>query len=195
MDVKLLAVVGPSCAGKDTLADKLVHTHPELVQPIYRTTTRPRRYNEMYSSQYEFITEKQFLQDMRWRKFAEATRYRGWYYGTRISNILPGKICVAAMDIKALAQIKQNCPGLGLRVAYVDAPLKVRIRRYKSREGKATFEMYRRMIADGWAYRHALEDIRKLGVAYTYLPNTMGLYAKVSQTVAFCNDWNRRAIF
>ena len=188
----VLVVIGPSCSGKDTLVDKTVELAvPGAMRRVVRTTTRPPRRGERNGERYEFISKERFRTIEKAGGFLETSSYRGWRYGTRIDAFQPGIINILPLDLKSLKQLKENGKGIAIRVAYVDASLGTRLKRYEDREGHKSFEMYRRAIADSIQYRHAISDLLRMGTPHTYLPGEFGLLRRTDQMTRFCRDWVR----
>lgn len=188
----VLVVIGPSCSGKDTLIDKTIEmAAPWTVRRVVRTTTRPPRRGERNGERYEFVSKERFRTIEKAGGFLETSSYRGWRYGTRVDAFWPGTINILSLDLKSLKQLRERCKGITIRVAYVDASLDTRLKRYEDREGHKSFEMYRRAIADSIQYRHAIADLLKMGTPHTYLPGEFGLLRRTDQMMRFCRDWVR----
>lgn len=191
MRQKILAIVGPSCAGKDTVKDRLALVDSHMFHIPQRVTSRPRRPGERDSS-YRFVTKQTFKVEIKYGCLAEYGWFRGWGYGTRIDDLTndDNKINVLTMDLNSLKMLKRNLGVADIRCVYLDAPLSVRLKRYKDRNGgESSFEMYRRAISDSFMYRNAIDEILKLGIPHTYIPNDKGLYGRTDDVLSFCKDW------
>lgn len=87
-----IILVGPSGAGKDTLARRLVDRHPELTFSV-SCTTRPPRANERDGVDYCFLTREAFEKTVSEGGFLEWTENLGNLYGTPVA---PVKASIAA---------------------------------------------------------------------------------------------------
>jgi len=196
MKKKVLVIVGPSCAGKDTLADRAVLTAVQgAMTRVQRTTTRPARPGERAEARYEFVSKDTFAALKASGSLLEESSFRGWQYGTRMGSLGDGTINILTLDLKSLKQLWRRATNLDVRVAFVDAPIGTRIKRYRDRDGHGSFEMYRRTLSDVIQYRHAVGDLLRMGIPYTYLPAEFGLYKRTNQVMAFCRDWMRGSEF
>mgnify|MGYP004502919495 CR=1 FL=1 len=196
MKDKVLVVIGPSCAGKDTLADRAIGTASQgAMTRVVRTTTRPPRRGERGEKRYEFVSKDTFNALKASGSMLEDSSYRGWQYGTRVGALSPDTINVLTLDLKSLKRLWSNAKNVDIRVVFVDAPLGTRLKRYYSRDGHKSFEMYRRALSDSLQYRHAVGDLLRMGIPYTYLPAEFGLYKRTNQVMVFCRDWLRGSDF
>ena len=112
----IFVISGPSGSGKSTLLDKLLQ-EKELKNRFARSiscTTRPQRSNERDKKDYFFISDKEFRNRRREKKFLEWTRYLGYYYATAkefVENQLKaGKHILLCLDIRGALRIKQLYP-------------------------------------------------------------------------------------
>src|SRR3954469_13292976 len=76
----LFVVSAPSGAGKTTLCDALRQT-PDFVYSVSCTTRAPRA-GEIAGEDYQFLTERDFLQRVAAGEFLEHARVHEHYYGT-----------------------------------------------------------------------------------------------------------------
>jgi guanylate kinase len=110
---KVLLLVGPTGAGKNTLEQELLKTG--LFRPIVTHTTRVPRINrgllESNGNEYHFISERGAIQMMKEHKFIETAFTHGHLYGTSIQEFKiakkEGKIPVADIDIKGVRSYRQ----------------------------------------------------------------------------------------
>jgi len=77
----LIILSSPSGAGKTTLTHKLVEWDNNI-QISISATTRPPRGNEEHGKEYFFISEDEFFQKVKQRKFLEHAKVFGHWYGT-----------------------------------------------------------------------------------------------------------------
>ena len=85
---KIFAVIGKSCAGKDTLLKEIQKETSNLsnLPIIISYTTRPARQGEVDGKDYKFISDEKFLNMAINKKFADFSSYSVvqdfiWYYG------------------------------------------------------------------------------------------------------------------
>jgi guanylate kinase len=177
MKPTIVAIIGPSCAGKDTLMRQLffrfsladlMKRFPQVYY-IISSTTRPPRTGERDNEDYHFINNKEFLNKIITNQMLEWTEFRGWKYGTDKSSVSnkPGAINIGVFNLDGVKSIQEH-KEYNLVVIYLIVNWKERLRRSIKREGKITFEMIRRMFADWKDFRHPYEIIGKSKLlAYT----------------------------
>jgi guanylate kinase len=115
---RILLLVGPTGAGKDSLKDKLLATG--RYHHIVSHTTRPPRINhgiiEQDGREYHFIdkaTAERMLDD---QALIEAKIYSGNLYGTSVAEIQAahdeGKIAMTDLEVQGVAEYKTLDPGV-----------------------------------------------------------------------------------
>ena len=106
-DGGVLCLVGPSGSSKTEIANALTQ-HEGFEKPL-TSTTRPHRKSEGGDS-YRFISEKQFIQEMKAGRYIETTVYSGYHFGTSDKEIDPiverGGIAVIPIDICGAITLK-----------------------------------------------------------------------------------------
>ena len=145
---QVIALMGKSGAGKDTIAQETLRAHPDLFHPVVTCTTRPPRENEENGVDYYFLTPEEFLSKSVKGEFIEAKEFRGWFYGTPISSFDKNKVnlCIVtpsgARDLLAREE-------LNVMVVYVICDARTRLMRALNRESKVDCnEICRRYFAD-----------------------------------------------
>ena len=117
----VLCLVGPSGSSKTEIANGL--TKLEGFEKPLTSTTRPRRKTEEEGA-YRFISEAQFLREMRAGSYIETTVYSGYHFGTSEKDIEPiverGHVAVIPIDI---------CGAITLKNLYRDRAMLVFTRR------------------------------------------------------------------
>lgn len=103
----VLCLVGPSGSSKTEIAGELIK-RKGFEKPL-TSTTRPRRTGEDEDS-FRFISEEQFIQEMKADSFVETTVYSGYHFGTSEKDIQAivekGGIAVLPIDICGAITLK-----------------------------------------------------------------------------------------
>jgi guanylate kinase len=147
MKYKILAFIGEAGAGKDSIANAVLGTVPNL-HKVISCTTRPPREGEKNGVDYHFLSPPQFRSDIANGKFAESTKFNNWFYGTRFEDLSRAQINVGVFNpagIRNLLKIKD----IDLRVVRITTSTEERKRRYLMRDSAADInELERRITAD-----------------------------------------------
>lgn len=175
----LVAILGPSCSGKDTLADSLVSAMGKSghdARRVVRCTTRPRRRGEG-DDRYVFMTPEQFIlyankPESSDDRMFEVSKYRNWCYGTRYSDIIDDVVNVGVFDRKHIELVRGAVDDMV--VLYADAPTHERLRRYEERDGRKSVEMYRRAASDALTMHRLPQVLRERGYDVIRLPPGRG---------------------
>ena len=85
---KIIALIGQSGSGKDTILKELITAHPDKFHKIVPCTTRPIRENEEHGKSYFFLTNDEFALKAKRGEMLEATAFNGWFYGN--NSLLEG---------------------------------------------------------------------------------------------------------
>lgn len=103
----VLCLVGPSGSSKTEIANGL--TALKGFEKPLTSTTRPRRLSEEKGA-YRFISENQFIKEMKEGRYVETTVYSGYHFGTSESDIDPivqrGNVAVIPIDICGAITLK-----------------------------------------------------------------------------------------
>ena len=150
---KLVALLGRSASGKDTVLGKLISEMSfKKVLPV---TTRPVRPGEVNGLTYEFLSVDEFKKREADGKFIETrsynTLYNGnpdvWYYATSRDSIdLSCGNYAAIVDLNALDALRREF-GQNLLAVYITVPEEIRRARCMSR-GDFSHEEWERREAD-----------------------------------------------
>lgn len=112
-DFLLLILSSPSGAGKTTLKNRLIASHPDLRFSVSHTTRKPRK-NEEDGREYHFIERPRFEEMIHAGRFAEWAEVHGNFYGTSLHEIdLAKKMhrgVVFDIDHQGARQIKAKLP-------------------------------------------------------------------------------------
>jgi len=110
---RLIIVSGPSGSGKTTVTKRLSDEIPNSILSISATTRKPRE-TEKDGRDYFFISEEQFMRDIKNGKFLEWEKIHGHYYGTYKEfierNLAQNKVIIMDIDPKGGLSIKGFYP-------------------------------------------------------------------------------------
>lgn len=93
---KIVAILGPSGSGKDTLLNRIIELQPEWNKIIF-STTRPRRDNETNEA-YHFLTLQDFYHLVEDKKLLTANFFNDWFYGISKNDLSENKINVGVFS-------------------------------------------------------------------------------------------------
>lgn len=162
----ILAICGKSASGKDTLAKSLSAS----ISPYYRTnliisdTTRPKRNGEQNGIDYNFLSERTFLQNIQDNKYFEYTVFRKWYYGTNRNSVNNDAVNIGVFNVTGLEHMIYLQHWYNIIPIYLDLNLEERLKRSYQREHKFKFEFFRRALVD----ERDFKDIRSLLSKYNH---------------------------
>ena len=132
---KIIAIIGQSGCGKDTVLNETIMRHPEVCSRIVNCTTRPMR-------------DYGFTREVLNGNMLEATEYNDWFYGTNINALTPNKINIGVFSPAAVEALLQD-PRLDVDVVRVVTANKTRLQRSLNREDTPDCtEICRRYLAD-----------------------------------------------
>lgn len=114
MRVELLVLVGPSGAGKTTIAARLVREHPDGFVLSVSATTRKPRAGERPGREYHFVTRDEFKAMRAAGELVEWAEVHGEHYGTPVRNLSgdaePGPVPVLDIDVQGAMQVIEHAP-------------------------------------------------------------------------------------
>lgn len=109
----LLVVSGPSGAGKGTICNALVGSHPEIFLSVSATTRKPRE-GEIEGKSYYFMQEEQFKEKIANGGFIEWACFCGNYYGTpkdKVEQLLEeGKNVILEIEVQGAMKVRSEYP-------------------------------------------------------------------------------------
>lgn len=139
----IIILVGESASGKSSIEKALVKNHG--LQKVISYTTRPHRDGEVDGIDYHFITDKKFKELQSKNFFGEVGEYRGWHYGSSISDCMKDGM-VTVLTPHGFRQMK-NINELDIISFYIKVPRRDRIIKILQR-GDDIEECYRRNLTD-----------------------------------------------
>jgi guanylate kinase len=136
-DPYILTLTGPSCAGKTTLARRLIESG--RFDEAVSVTTRTRREGEINGIDYRFVSRQEF-DEMRARgELVEAIEFGGNCYGLPASEFqrifAEGKNVVAVVEPDGARQVHEYCQrqGWGMESAFVGIQREHQMQRFLGR--------------------------------------------------------------
>lgn len=163
MSYKIIALIGKSGAGKDTILHEVVKECPQAHE-IVSCTSRPPREGEVDGINYHFLENEEFAIQLYNNQFAEATIFNDWAYGTRFCDLDENKINIGVFNPDGIYALSE-CSNINLTVYYVIATDKCRLIRQLEREQEPDVtEIIRRYSTDN-------TDFADLDFDYEYLIN------------------------
>lgn len=147
-DYKILALMGQSGSGKDTVLQRIMALYPDYYNKIISCTTRPPREGEIDGINYYFLTEDEFFVSEICGNMLESTEFNGWHYGTAFSSLSLDKINIGVFNPAGIWALQDN-PNIDLITWYLRTPAKQRLMRQLTREENPNVkEIVRRFSAD-----------------------------------------------
>ena len=182
---QVIALIGMSGAGKDTMLKRTCEAHPLLFSPIVSCTTRPMRANEVAGVDYHFISIEEFTHKVLAGDMLEATEFRNWFYGTPINSLAEDKINIGVFNPAGVEALIGD-PRLSVLPVKINCDDKVRLMRCLEREPHPDcHEICRRFFADQ-------EDFTKMELEeYAVVDTSNGGDADLLQQQGFRTDWVR----
>lgn len=172
----IFIISGPSGSGKTILLKRLLKIRVlknKLVKSI-SFTTRPKRWGEKNGKDYFFISEREFQQKRKEKKFLEWTRYLGFYYATPQDfierHLKQGRHIVLCLDLKGALKIKRLYPDSTITIFVKSPSLEVLRQRIKKRSKKVkSAEINQRLslakkelaVASSYDYCMVNKDLRE----------------------------------
>lgn len=150
--VKIFAIAGKAGSGKDTIIKKLMEKYNSKFHKIVSCTTRPKREGEIDGVDYHFVTPEQFDDTIENGEMIEWTTFRGWKYGTRVTDLndMDGIINIGTFNPGGVRQLRKYSKNiLTTQVFLVAASDKNRLLRQLQRENNPDVqEIIRRFGTD-----------------------------------------------
>lgn len=156
---KVIAIVGRSSAGKNTVQKKLY----ELINnshSIIGSTTRPKRENEIDGVEYYFLDINTFTKKLLSGELIEAASYNHdtWFYGTSINELEKDKINIGIFNPTAIECMEAD-DRIELQIIYIKCPDKQRLQRSLARETYPNCrEICRRFLSEDETYEELEEE-------------------------------------
>lgn len=108
----LVVISGPSGVGKGTVRAALFNMKNHNLVYSVSTTTRLPRKGEVNGIDYDFVSKKQFLEDIKANRFLEWAEFVGNFYGTprdKVEKALDhGKEVVLEIEVEGALQVREQ---------------------------------------------------------------------------------------
>ena len=166
---KVIALVGPSGCGKDTILNKVLCADKETkyFNRVVSYSSRPIRMGEEEGVAYHFVNPETFLDFFNDNSIVEMVEFNNWFYGTTYNCYSEDKINIGIFDPTRLEILLANVD-MDVTVCYVLTRDNIRLIRQLSREDFPNIEeIFRRYRAD----QEDFEDIEEFCPNLIYLPN------------------------
>lgn len=188
MKYKIIAIMGASGSGKDTILRDVVAACPQLHE-IISFTTRPPRENEVNGVNYYFISGEQFGEKVLRNEMLEACCFNDWFYGTGFESLRSNCINIGVFNPTGVEFLLSH-PEVEVITIYLRASDKTRLLRQLNREEDPDVEeILRRFKTD-------LNDFTDLsGIPHYYFdneePKDKDKIVKEIAALAVPNAWTR----
>ena len=163
MSIKLIALIGKSASGKDSILNKVLESG--TMNNIIHCTTRPKRKNEEEGKDYYFMSERDFRKEEEKGNFLTVNSFNNWFYGIRRDAFVEDKINIGVFSIRELKMLKEKMPNLNIFIVEIAADSNVRLLRSLYRVGafneEIVAEICRRYFADEIDFKE--ENLEFLG--------------------------------
>lgn len=153
--IKVIALLGEAGSGKDTLLQLLLSlSESNKFNEIISCTTRPKREGEVDGINYHFLTDQEFMEEVKNHQMLEWTQFNGWYYGTATLSLDFNKPNIGVFNPAGIRSLIAN-PNIETLPIYVRVPAKERLIRQLNRENNPNInEIIRRYQTDLQDFQH-----------------------------------------
>lgn len=155
---RILILSGPSGSGKSTLC-KILQEHFSDIYFSISTTTRAPREGERDGVDYHFVSQDQFIADIKQGAFLEWAQVHNNYYGTALSPITQaleqGKLVIFDVDVQGHQSIKEHYGNLARSVFITTRSKEVLRKRLESRQTDSAQNIELRLL-------HAYNEMQQL---------------------------------
>jgi guanylate kinase len=159
----IIALIGKSASGKDSLLHQIVAENPNL-NKIVNYTSRPQREGEIDGVDYRFVNKSEIYDLIFGHRMLLYTWFNHWFYGTPISTLSRDKINIGIFNPAGIQELYED-EDVDLQVYYITASDKTRLLRQLDREENPDIkEIIRRWQTDD-------EDFADLPFEYTEISN------------------------
>lgn len=185
--IKILAIVGKSGSGKDSILKYLKQYAGNKINYIVSSTTRPPREGEVDGINYHYLEHDDFLKLIEEDKIVEMSVFRDWCYGTTLDALDPNKVNIGGFDPMRLDILSDNFQ-IDLKTILITASDKERLLRSLNRENDPDVkEIIRRYQADEEDFKYIHIDHEVIEI-----PNHDGDLIKAGlEILNIVDEWGR----
>ena len=143
----IVALMGESGSGKDTVLKETLIQFPDL-HKIITSTSRPKREKEEDGINYFYYTDEEFVQKIQNYEMLDWQIFNNWQYGTELKALDENKINIGVFSPRAIRTLlkRKDCNVLAVWVRTTD---KERLLRQLNREENPNVrEIVRRATTD-----------------------------------------------
>lgn len=156
---EIIAIIGLSGSGKDTLLNTVCCLAPDQFNKIIGTTTRPKRQGEIDGKNYWFIDDLDFKAGVINKEIIGPAEFNNWYYGTALENLSTEKPNIGVFNPEAIRFLIKY-PNIDLSIIWLHTSDKQRLLRQLNREDVPDVnEIIRRFQADETNFRGLANEI------------------------------------
>lgn len=152
----VLAIIGPSASGKDSLAQALKEELGDKAKIVISNTTRPPRLLEKDGIHYNFVSEADFFKET----YLKETKFKKWYYGIPLSQIEDNIINICVLNLEEL-YVLENHFEIDTIPILCEEKFFIRLKRSCLREKTFKFEFIRRAISDYYYFLNVHEYLEE----------------------------------
>lgn len=146
MKYKLIALIGESGSGKDTILNNILKKTD--FHKVINCTTRPIREGEQEGVNYYYLSNEEFAEKVLNMSMIEATSFNGWLYGTSIEALDSSKINIGVFNPYGIDILFER-NDIDLEIIHIKTTDKNRLIRQLNREENPNIdEIIRRFKAD-----------------------------------------------
>jgi guanylate kinase len=188
---RILVLVGPSGAGKDSLKEKLLATG-DYHHIVSHTTRKPRINDgvvERDGREYHFISQAEAERMLDEQAFIEAKVYSGNLYGTSVAEIQAahdeGKVAMTDIEVQGVAEYKTLDPNV-VAVFLLPPDFQTWLRRLHRRYGEAVdFADFRRRLH---ASQEEIEQLLNTNYYSALVNDDLDIAVRTVQALAKAKD-------
>lgn len=145
---KIIALIGESGCGKDSLMQGVLSAAPNKFHEIISCTTRPPREREIDGKNYFFLSNTEFAAKVQNGKMLEYTEFNSWHYGTMKEALSAEKVNIGVFNPAGIYTLMERSD-IELIIVRVYTKAKERLLRQLNREESPDIdEIIRRYTAD-----------------------------------------------
>ena len=192
---KIVAFIGRSAAGKDTIVSALINlinsSSDYQARKVVSYTTRPQRSNEVEGVDYYFITNEEFLEIKKSGGLYEETCYsvekdRDWYYGLGDDCFVDNNLNLVIVNPHGLRQLRDSQIGSKIVPVFVDCSEEERIKRYFGRDSFASREaLEKRIVQDNKDFEDIYELISEFPEYYHITSESIPVEDVISKNFSY----------